>query len=48
LEQGNIHEVLCPVTFVLDGYAGIDIHVRVAVWSHATIYQNLGVEEKLN
>jgi len=46
LEQGNVHRVLRPVTFILDGYAGIDIHVRDAVWTPATKYQNLGVEGK--
>jgi len=46
LEKGNVHKVLCLVTFVLDGYAGTDIHVKVAFWTPATKYQNLGVEEK--
>jgi len=46
LEQLNVHKVLCHATFVLDGYAGIDIHVRVAVLTPATKYQNVGVEEK--
>jgi hypothetical protein len=48
LEQGNVHKGLYSVTFVLDGYEGIYIHVRVAVLTPATKYQKLGVEEKWN
>jgi hypothetical protein len=42
MEQGNVHKVLCPVTFVLDGYAGIDIHVRGAGHGHLTLAARLG------